>query len=104
MSQYIEGTDHNNEYMQNDLMSTKFVYPMHSMSDVLFLEQDKKLDMDDYREIPRKGVYSSEQKGFKTFNNPTQTSHGENAMKEKASDEFCKDRYLFATFTSLGSN
>jgi hypothetical protein len=101
LSQYLDGSDLNQNYIERDLVSTKFIYPMHDMNDILFLEKVRNLNMDGVRDRPRKGIYNLNTGGIKAFNNPTQTESGINGMTEFEKDDFCKDRYIFVTLTSL---
>lgn len=57
--------------------------------------------MFNYRNAPKKGIYDITEGGAKTFNNPDQDVQASNSMKQEQNDQFCKDRYIFATFTSL---
>jgi hypothetical protein len=43
---------------------------MHSMDDILFFETVKKVNMRNYRNRAKKGIYDFKQGGFKAFNNP----------------------------------
>lgn len=68
------------------------------------MEKKQGLNMQVYRNHPRKGIYDLSVKGFKAFNNAQQTETGQNAMKEQANDDFCKERYIFVSLTALENN
>ena len=74
---------------------------MHEMADIIFLEKVRNLNMDGVRDRPRKGIFNMNTAGVKAFNNPAQTSGGINGMLEFERDDYCKDRYIFVTLTSL---
>mgnify|MGYP000963177360 CR=1 FL=1 len=101
LSQYMDGQDLNQEYISSDLVKDKFIYPMHDMDDILFMEKTTDIDTSALRNRPRKWIYSDSKKGWKAFNNPVQSPLGNNAMREYEDDKFCKDRYMFVTFTAL---
>ena len=101
MSQYSEGDDLNSEYIETDLVKSKFIYQMHDMDDIIFLDESTTISTYALRSRPRKWIYSNSKLGWKAFNNQDQTSTGNNAMKEMEDDDTCKDRYMFVTLTSL---
>ena len=104
LSQYLDGVDLNQDYIENDLVSSKFIYPMHDMDDILFMEKTTTISTEGLRNRPRKWIYSNSKVGWRAFNNPDQTPSGNNAMKEHEDDDNCKDRYMFVTLTSLEDN
>lgn len=77
---------------------------MHDMEDILFFETVRKVNMRNYRSKPKKGIYDFREGGYKTFNNPEQSRSGNNAMKQEENDQYCKDRYIFVSLTSLVSS
>ena len=101
LSQYLDGVDLNQEYIETNLVKSKFIYQMHDMDDIMFMEEVTEFSTDVLRNRPRKWIYSDTKMGYKAFNNAEQTPTGMNALKEKENDEFCKDRYMFVTVTSL---
>ena len=103
-SLYLHSSDPNLNYIETDIVKTKFIYPMHEMADIIYFEKEMNFNMDGVRKRPRKGIFNMKTAGFKAFNNPNQTPHGINGMLEFERDDYCKDRYIFVTLTSLSSS
>lgn len=49
------------------VLKTKFIYQMYNIAAMDVMEQS--YNMDNVINTPRKGIYSNEDRGFKTFNN-----------------------------------
>ena len=81
------------------ILNTKFIYQMYNINAMDVMEQS--YNMDSVKNAPRKGIYSNDDMGFKTFNNGQQSSYGGNGYKEMEEDGNCKDRYLFVSVTAL---
>lgn len=84
------------------LESTHFIYQMHDQAS--FAAMERSFDMRAVRHKPRKGIYDNVEGGYKAFNNPVQTSAGNNAVKQDEDDPDATLRMVFVTVTAVRNN